>query len=198
MKKMKAILVGIAALSMACFLIAIARGDEYLDLDVKGDEMAPTIRDGDTLRVKMFMNGSLIKTGTLTSANPGDIIVYCSMSAWDEPSSMWMCGRAISKHYDGKNWIIQTQLDSSTKPDDWEVPEYDLLGVVTEVVHNTNTTAQQSTSTNQQSGQSITNPEFTLPGLTPLVDFTEGIALGLALALVAKKMPSSASRTGSR
>ena len=156
---------------------------EYICLTGRGNDMAPAICDGDTVRVKICTNGTLIQAGPKNSTHPGDIIVYCAAAAVPVPSSMWACGRAVSKYREDGKWYFKTQLDSSPEPDAWEVPEYYLLGVVVEVIHGTN-------SQNNQSNPSPTSYQEDLPRfsiLTLAVDFIIGIVIGAVIgATVAK------------
>jgi hypothetical protein len=111
---------------------------EYLYLTSRGNDMAPAICDGDTVRVKICTNGTLIQAGPKNSTRPGDIIVYCAGAAVSVPNYMWMCGRAVNKYRKDGEWCFKTQMDSSPEPDSWEVPEHYLLGVVDEVIHGAN------------------------------------------------------------
>jgi len=187
---MKTIAVCLAAIALASYLVAtVSAGDEYLDLVARGNDMASAICTGDTVRVKICTNGSLIKTGSQTSEGPGDIIVYCAAAAMPQPPSMFMCGRAISKRFEDGHWYFKTKMDNNTEADAWEVPEYDLLGVVVEVIHNAN--GNPSTSeTGPQNGQVTSEIDMGLPDMFTLVEFAVGIALGLILGFTAKKMLS--------
>jgi len=187
---MKTIAVCLAAIALASHLVTtVSAGDEYLDLVARGNDMAPTICTGDTVRVKICTNGSLIRTGSQTSGSLGDIIVYCAGAVMPQPPSMFTCGRAISKRFEGGHWYFKTKMDNNTEADAWEVPEYGLLGVVVEVIHDAN--GNPSTSeTGPQNGQLTSETDMGLPDMSTLLDFAVGIALGLILGFTAKKMLS--------
>lgn len=183
----------LAAVGLILLLTAAARAayTEYLDLTVGGDEMAPAMCNGDTAHVKICTDASLIKTGSQTSANPGDIIVYCAGAVTSVPQSMWTCGRAISKHLEGDTWYIKTKMDNVPEPDPWEVPGYALLGVVVQVTRNGDASNKPSTpETNTQNQQQTpqTNPTPEPPSIPSVIaDFSLGIAIGVILGLTTKK-----------
>jgi hypothetical protein len=172
------------ALAIVGFMLFLATPiqakTEYLCLTANGDDMAPAICDGDTVKVKICTDGSLIRAGSANSTNPGDIIVYCAGAALAQPESMWACGRAISKYFRDGHWYLKTQLDNNPEPDPWEVPDYFLLGVVAEVTHNGNLQNKPPTSDG--------NSSIKLPNIpTFLLELTTGIAFGLLLGSAAKK-----------
>jgi len=119
---------------------------EYLYLKGKGNDMAPVILDGDTVKVKICTDGALIRAGPKNSTNPGDIIVYCAGAAIAEPKYMWACGRAVAKYRKNGEWYLKTQLDNNLEPDPWEVPGHYLLGVVVEVIHGASAQNYEQTS----------------------------------------------------
>lgn len=86
--------------------------------------MAPAICDGDTVRVKICTNGTLIQAGPKNNTRPGDIIVYCAAAAVSVPEYMCMCGRAVNKYRKDREWRFKTQIDSSSEPEPWEVQEH--------------------------------------------------------------------------
>ena len=104
------------AVILALLLVSVARvaATDYLELTMVGDAMAPAILDGDRVTVKICTDGSLVRAGALTSETPGDIIVYCAGAVVPQPQSMFTCGRAISKHFDGTHWTFKTRMDNST------------------------------------------------------------------------------------
>jgi hypothetical protein len=158
--------------------------------------MAPAICDGDTVRVRVCVNGTLIQAGPVNSTHPGDIIVYCAAAAVPVPQSMWMCGRAVNKYRKDGEWCFKTQLDSSAVPDAWEVPEHYLLGVVDEVMHGASPQSYESTpnASPQSSG------DGDLPGFNNLafvVDFVTGIVIGVVIGVAIAKAYAAHKRTGS-
>jgi hypothetical protein len=88
-----------------------------LYLTCRGNEMAPAICDGDTVRVRVCVNGTLIQAGPKNSTHPGDIIVYCAAAAVSMPQSMWMCSRAVEKYRKDGEWCFKTQMDNLSEPD---------------------------------------------------------------------------------
>jgi hypothetical protein len=165
------------------FALPTHANTEYLYLTMSGDDMAPAICNGDTMKVKICTDGTLIEAGPANTTNPGDIIVYCAGAAVAYPKHMWMCGRAISKYFEDGHWYFKTKVDNSLESDPWEVPDYFLLGVVVEVTSNGN--FQKSPL------PSSTDSSVKLPNtLTIPLELATGIALGLFLGLAAKKAPS--------
>jgi signal peptidase I len=167
-------------------VVSVSAAPEYLDLTTTGDDMAPTILNGDTVRVKICTDGSLIKAGLLTSENPGDIIVYCAGAIVPEPRSMWTCGRAISKCLRDGQWYFKTKVDNASEPDPWEVPGYALLGVVVDVTHNGHAPSAASTS---ETPQTLETSSQCGPD-SFVFDFAVGIVLGLVLGFVTKEVLS--------
>jgi len=163
---------------------------EYLYLTSRGNEMAPAICDGDTVKVKICTNGTLIQAGPKNSTHPGDIIVYCAGAAVSVPKYMWMCGRAVRKYWKGGEWCFKTQLDSSAEPDSWEVPEHYLLGVVVEVTRGANPQNYQPTS-DQSSGEDI----FGFSVLASLGDLLTGIVIGAIIGAAIAKAYTAHERT---
>jgi hypothetical protein len=174
---------GIAIVITAVFILSLpvnAASIEYLDLKMRGNEMSPAILDGDTVRVKICTDGSLIKVGPKSSTNPGDIIVYCAGAAVSQPSSMWMCGRAISKYYRDGHWYFKTEVDNSSEADPWEVPDHFLLGVVAEVVHSGNSQSAPLPSYTESDTESSDLSTVT-------VEFAIGVTIGFIFGLAAKR-----------
>lgn len=191
MKKM--MIKGLAVVGFILFLVTpVQATPEYLYLTANGNEMAPTICNGDTARVQVCSNVSLINPGSQTNLDSGDIIVYCDAVTGSQPRAMWTCGRVISKYFKDGHWYFKTKLDNRTEPDPWEVPDYSLLGVVVDVIPNGNNLDKGSArATNSQREQptSKADPRFGLPEFPTLVfDFNVGIALGLILGLTIKKV----------
>lgn len=178
---------GIIALCLLLFLAAsVHAAPEYLDLQAGGDDMAPTIRKGDTVRVKICTDGSLIKVGPLTNADPGDIIVYCAGAVVSLPAAMWTCGRAISKRFENGQWYFKTKMDNASDPDSWEVPGYALLGIVVNVVH---AEYSQNTAPAPEPSETPSASETSSQGgPSPFVfDMLVGVAFGVVLGFGAKE-----------
>jgi hypothetical protein len=167
-----------------------------LYLTCRGNEMAPAICYGDTVRVRVCVNGTLIQAGPVNSTHPGDIIVYCAAAAVPMPQSMWMCGRAVRKYQKDGEWYFKTQMDNLSKPDAWEVPEHYLLGVVDDVMHGTSPQSYEPTS--DASSQSSSGGDLPDPGLLALaVEFVMGTIIGAAIGVVAAKAYVAYNRTDS-
>jgi hypothetical protein len=175
--------IAIVALAISGFLFFLAvparvGSIDSLCLTARGDDMAPAICDGDTVEVKICTDGELIRVGAVNSTSPGDIIVYCAAAIVASPASMWACGRAVSKRFEDGYWYIKTQLDSSSEPDPWSVPEYYLLGVVVGVTHSGSGQSEQVS--DQSSGGEPPNL------LTFSFDLAVGVGFGLVLGFAAR------------
>jgi hypothetical protein len=166
--------------------VASVRAIDDLYLTCRGNEMAPAICDGDTVRVRICVNGTLIQAGPKNSTHPGDIIVYCAAAAVSVPQSMWMCGRAVEKYRKDGEWCFKTQMDNMSEPDAWEVPEHYLLGVVDEVTHGASPQSYEPTP--NASHESSSSTDLPDPSLTTLaVDFVTGIIIGAVIAVFVAK-----------
>jgi len=80
--------------------------------------MVPALADGDTLKVKLYVDGSLI--------NVGDIIVYCTIAtmAYDpNPDAMWIGHLVFEKYQKDGEWYFKTKGDNVPEADPWEVPD---------------------------------------------------------------------------
>jgi signal peptidase I len=98
---------------------------EHLYLTVRGDSMVPALTEGDTVKVKLGVDGS--------SIDVGDIIVYCTIATMaynPNPDAMWIGHRVVEKYQRNGKWYFKTKGDNVPEPDPWEVPEHFLLGVV--------------------------------------------------------------------
>ncbi len=87
--------------------------------------MVPALTDGDTVKVKLCVDGS--------SIHVGDIIVYCTIATMaynPNPDAMWIGHRVVEKYHKNGKWYFKTKGDNVSEPDPWEVPEHFLLGVV--------------------------------------------------------------------
>ena len=168
------------------FVVSMGAIDDLM-LSCTGNEMAPTICDGDTVRVRVCVDGALIQAGPKNSTHPGDLIVYCAAAAVSVPKSMWMCGRAVDKYRKDGEWCFKTQMDSSPDPDAWEVPEHYLLGVVDEVIHSASPQNIESAS-NPSSGPSVSEDLVSLDELLTLAaDLITGIVIGIFIGRVVKR-----------
>jgi signal peptidase I len=117
---------------------ANATSIKYVYLTATGDSMFPTIAEGDVVKVKICIDGDIIKAGFQNSSQPGDIIVYCAGVAITYNSrltNMWIGHRAIKKYMKNGEWYFKTKGDNNPKTDPWEVPEHFLLGVVVQILH---------------------------------------------------------------
>jgi len=129
----------ILSLLLPSFFIYVpvcAASTEYVYLLGGGESMFPTIREGDTVKVKVCRNGTLIKAGYYNSSQPGDIIVYGVIAAIayvPRPKCMWICHRAVDKYNRNGTWYFKTKGDNNPDIDPWEVSERYILGVVVEV-----------------------------------------------------------------
>lgn len=153
---------------------------KYIYLTVKGNDMAPAICDGDTLKVEICTNGTLIHVGPKNSTHPGDIIVYCAGAVVPVPKYMWTYSRAIKKYWKNGEWYFKTQLDNSPEPDAWEVPEHFLLGVVVEVIRGANF-----------QNEPILNQYMEDFDASIVVDFFTGIIIGVVIGVVAQSLENA-------
>jgi len=180
-----------AGLIVAVFLFAAflrisvvpVRATDDLYLTCRGNDMAPAICNGDTVRVRVCVNGTLIQIGSENSTHPGDIIVYCAGAAVWPPQSMWMCGRVVDKYHKDGEWCFKTQMDNSLEPDAWEVPEHYLLGVVDEVTRSSNPqSVEPATNAPPESSGSEDLANFDIPTLA--ADLILGIIIGIVIGAV--------------
>lgn len=189
MKKMMA--KWLVAAGLMLFLITPAQASpECLSLTANGNGMAPTICNGDIIRVQLDINVSLINPGSQTNPSSGDIIIYAAMVA-GYVGAMWTCSRVISKYFKDGHWYFKTKMDNRTEPDPWEVPDYSLLGIVVDVIPNVkNPDSGSATAANSLYNQSSSEvgPRGGLPEFaTLMLEFTIGIALGSTLGLAIEK-----------
>ena len=137
--KRKMMIKCLAAVSLIILLVIPAQASpEYLCLTANGNEMAPTICNGDSITVQLGINASLINPESRANPGSGDIIVYAAIVAGYE-GAMWTYGRVISKYFKDGHWCFKTKLDSRSKTDPWEVLDYEIFGIVVDVVPNGNT-----------------------------------------------------------
>jgi len=172
---------------------------EYVYLSSCGISMAPTINEGDTVRVKVCTNGTMIKSGLQNSSDPGDIIVYCVIAAMayiPQPKSMWICDRAIDKYVKNGVWYFKTKCDNSLEPDPWEVSEYSLLGIVVEVIPNKagQNELPEPSHENLEEGVESIDPIYRLAIASVfIIGSFVGIFLGIITAEAYRKLTSKAS-----
>lgn len=183
------VIIGLLVFSVSTLTTAYAASIEYLSLTARGESMDPTIKEGDTLRVRLCVNGSLI--------NVGDIIVYCTIVTPDpHPEAMWIGHRVVKKYSKEGIWYFKTKGDNNPEPDSWEVPEYFLLGIVVEIIQNEIELSERS-GYSQSSGRTAENIDSAIAigkTLTVAMDlFTSliiGILLGIATAKECRKLVS--------
>lgn len=131
------LILGLLLPSFFILVSVCAASTEYVYLLGGGDSMVPIIREGDTVKVKVCRNGTMIKVGYCNSSQPGDIIVYGAIAAIayiPRPKCMWICHRAIDKYTRNGTWYFETKGDNNPDIDPWEVSERYILGVVVEVI----------------------------------------------------------------
>lgn len=131
--------------------------------------MVPALAEGDTVKVEVCVDGSLI--------NIGDIIVYCTIATMaynPNPNAMWIGHRVVRKYQRDGKWYFKTKGDNVPEPDPWEVPEHFLLGVV---VGMTNANVQD-----RASNYSAWNVDY-----SAIYDFLFGLVIGIFLGLIANK-----------
>lgn len=175
------VITGLLLFSVSNLIPVHAYSTEYLCLTVNGDSMYPAIRDGDTVKVKLRVNGSSVKVG--------DIIVYCTIAAIaynPRPKAMFIGHRVIRKYVKDGTWHFKTKGDNSAEADPWEVPQHFLLGVVVDVVH-TNRQTEPSTAPQQYSDRSAVS---TVPD-----DLFLGLVIGLLVGFVVSKCGKQASES---
>jgi hypothetical protein len=171
---------------MTILVTAVSAKTEYISLTARGNEMAPAIWDGDTVKVKICTDGSLIKSCSSTDPNSGDIIVYCAAAVVPYPASMFTVGRVTHKYFADGHWCFETKLDNQTEPNPWEVRETALLGVVEEVIHNGGSSAE--TDSQDESQAYWVDPGFGLPSMpAALADLLLGMVIGLVTGFAVKE-----------
>jgi signal peptidase I len=100
---------------------------EYVYIPCEGESMYPTIRDGDSVKVLFYTNGS--------SIDVGDIIIFHSWTVGVCTGAMWIGHRVIKRYKEGDIWYFKTKGDNCPEPDSWEVPESAILGEVVGIEH---------------------------------------------------------------
>jgi len=193
------LIIGLLLFSFSGLVATKAAAIEYLYLSSCGNSMAPTINEGDTVKVKVCTNGTMIKSGLQNSSDPGDIIVYCvsaAMAYVPQPKSMWICHRAIDKYTKNGAWYFKTKGDNSLEPDPWEVPEYSLLGVVVEVIPNKAGQSElpEPSHENLEEGVESFDPIYRLAvAIVFIIGSFVGIFLGIITAEAYRKLTSKVS-----
>lgn len=145
--------------------------------------MAPTISRGQTVKVKIGYNGTIIKAGLQNSSNPGDLLVYGSIAATSyipQPNAMWICHRVVDKYTKNGSWYFRTKGDNNSQIDPWEVPGHFVLGVVVEIgcINPTNS---------RQESQTVKSFEPTF-SLNTLGDLAVGMVIGLTVGTISLKI----------
>ena len=180
-------IIGLLIFSVFSLVPVRATSTEYLYLTGGGDSMLPTILEGDTVKVKLCTDGDLIKAGHLNSSHPGDIIVYCvgaAIAYIPQPTSMWICHRAVDKYIKDGEWCFTTQGDNNPEPDPWKVPEHYLLGVVVDIIHNRNTQQETSAHGSLQPTSTVDAIKAVENALTTITEFTLGLIIGVMVGVV--------------
>jgi len=126
------ILLGVAfsGAFLVYFIMQIALNTKTPMVVVVSGSMEPKLHKGDLL----FLRGKdaeNIKNGTI-EGKEGDIIVFDARGLWVNAPSDPIDHRIIDKWYvNGDGWYFKTKGDANSLPDEGEVPESSILGVVT-------------------------------------------------------------------
>ncbi|KYH39794.1 MAG: S26B, signal peptidase I [Candidatus Bathyarchaeota archaeon B26-2] len=122
------ILLGLIILAVLTFrtaLILILRTEYPLETPISGS-MEPTLRIGDLLVVQGGLNPEDIKA----EPDTGDIIVFRKPGNPGE----FVVHRAIRKFQKGDRYYFITKGDNNARPDNWVVPEENIIGKVVWVI----------------------------------------------------------------
>ena len=84
--------------------------------------MYPTIGEGDRVKIRFCVNGTLI--------NVDDIIAYSTIVTDVDTGSMWICHRVIEKYRKSDTWFFKTKGDNLPEADFYEVLPSSLLPVL--------------------------------------------------------------------
>lgn len=96
---------------------------------VVSGSMEPNLYRGDLLFLR-GKDGADIRNGTV-EGREGDIIVFNAQGIWSHPPPDPIVHRVIDKWYvDGDGWYFRTKGDANSQPDNGDVPESHILGVV--------------------------------------------------------------------
>ena len=126
------ILLGVAfsGAFLVYFIMQIALNTKTPMVVVVSGSMEPKLHKGDLL----FLRGKEaenIKNGTI-EGKEGDIIVFDAHGIWPNPPPDPIVHRIVDKWYvNGDGWYFKTKGDANSLPDEGEVPESSILGVVT-------------------------------------------------------------------
>lgn len=164
-------------------LLSCVDSVEYLYLTAGGESMTPTISRGQTIKVKIGYNGTIVKAGFLNSSQPGDLLVYGSIAATShipQPNAMWICHRVVDKYPKNGSWYFRTKGDNNPQIDPWEVPGHFVLGVVVEIGGISPTISRQESQTTKSF-----DPTFSLDVLG---DLAVGMVIGLTVGTVILKI----------
>jgi len=95
---------------------------------VVSGSMEPSIREGDLLFV-MGVNPDDIKNGTAEEKN-GDVIVFDARRLWAGAPEEPIVHRVVDKYLIGDTWYFRTKGDANPLPDQADVPESRIIGLV--------------------------------------------------------------------
>jgi len=161
------------ALSFSLFFPVNATSAEYYTFTVNGSSMYPTIAEGDRVKIRFCVNGTLI--------NVDDIIAYSTIVAGVDTGYMLICHRVIEKYRKGDTWFFKTKGDNCPEADFYEVPEYWLFGVVVSIEQTERSDVHAKTSSQTEPSQTeYSTPLFIQEPQTVLL--TAGI-LGIATSI---------------
>ena len=108
------------------FILQISFNTETPIVVVVSGSMEPQIHEGDLLFV-MGIEPENIKSGTIEDKT-GDIIVFNAQ--WPTPPLDPIVHRVINKYQVGDKWYFETKGDANVLPDQEDVSEDDIIGVV--------------------------------------------------------------------
>lgn len=148
---------------------------EHVYMTGTGDSMYPTIKAGDNVKVQFYTNGSVIDVG--------DIIVYHAWTIGVYIKCMWIGHRVIEKYKEGDTWYFRTKGDNCPDPDNWEVPEYAMLGKIVSIEHTERSYVPTKTSSQTERAQTA-HPGISLPeGSETFLLIAGSFCLGAILAM---------------
>ncbi len=110
------------------FILQISFNTESPIVVVISGSMEPTIHKGDLLFV-MGTDAEDIKNGTAEDKN-GDVIVFNAQGLWGGAPLEPIVHRVIDKYQIGDTWYFTTKGDANAFPDQEDIQESRVLGVV--------------------------------------------------------------------
>ena len=110
------------------FILQISFNTESPIVVVISGSMEPTIHKGDLLFV-MGTDAEDIKNGTAVDKD-GDVIVFDARGLWFNAPQEPIVHRVINKYNISNTWYFTTQGDNNALPDDEDIPESRVIGVV--------------------------------------------------------------------